>query len=139
APREVAERRPAKLDPRRRHRVRLQARLCRLERPRRVLDLGPVQPSLVDRVQTVALGEKPFQRVGLWVEDLARRLVPALEPALGVVVPLAGANDPARAPLDRQPSLEVRQLVNASGASTASKLEVSRLKNQIPGLSSTVT
>jgi hypothetical protein len=49
------------------------------------------------------------------------------------------AGDPLAAPFDRQPCLEVRQLVGVPSALDREQAEVSRLKNQIPGFSSAVT
>src|SRR4051812_20079675 len=95
--REVAERQPVELE--RGDRGELDRRLCRLQRPLLVVDVGAVQPAaLVGRVEAVALHQEPFERARLRVEDVARGAVGAAEDATRCLHSRALVIDPLAAP-----------------------------------------
>src|SRR3954447_14268805 len=67
APREVDERIAAQVE--RRDRREIDLRLGRFDRPELVVDLGACEPSLVGRVQAVALRQEPLERARLRIEN----------------------------------------------------------------------
>src|SRR3954469_7840008 len=64
---------PGELD--RWHRVQVDARFGRLERPGGVVDLGAAELALVLGIEAVALGEEMLERPGICVEDASLRAV----------------------------------------------------------------
>src|SRR5438128_1900201 len=76
------------------------------------VDLGAVHPSAILRVDAVSLGEEVHERSGLRRRRLADSAARAAEGL--ALVAHALVDDPAAAPLERDPRLEVGQLVQPS-------------------------
>ena len=98
--------------------------------------------SLVRRVQTVALGQKIFQRPGSALERIPRGMVPDRElrrRCAPVRADTSVANLFVADGLVGHLCVEVGQVEGGAGSRTAMGLCASRLKNQMPGLPSALT
>src|SRR5918997_2142710 len=101
------------LDAARWHRVLVDLRFGRLQRPGPVVDLRPLQARGVGRVQAVALREEVRERAGIGAELVSERPVPPAEGRrlAATVTPPALVRQPAASPVRVHVRPEVRELV----------------------------
>src|SRR5579885_3146054 len=107
---DVADRLAAQLE--RRDRGEVDLGLRRAQQPGRMVDLGPVQPGGVARVQAVPLGKEPLERVGRRRRGRgARRPVAPREDPAALAEPGALDVGPAVGLVQRDARVEVREPV----------------------------